>query len=163
MPTLGLNPSQWYWVAGLAFLLLGLQALLGSSRLMQWHRLGLAGAGLAWSGYHALGAAGSLGAWSVAATLLVELLFQFAWFALLYRALRGPYLLSMPETVRRGLQAYWATVVVGAVIVSWIAAQDVLPAQAISPLLTLSAALACLALAAQLYRDAPLELSLIHI
>jgi putative PEP-CTERM system histidine kinase len=157
VPTLGLNPSQWYWVAGLAFLLLGLQALLGRSRLIQWHRLGLAGAGLAWSGYHALGAAGSLGAWSVAATLLVELLFQFAWFALLYRALRGPYLLSMPETVRRGLQAYWATVVVGAVIVSWIAAQDVLPAQAISPLLTLSAALACLALAAQLYRDAPLE------
>jgi len=157
VPTFSLNPASWYLVAGAVFVLLGLQCLSGRSRLLQWHRLALSAAGLTWTAFYAMADRLALGRWAIASQLVIELSFQLAWFALLYRLLRGPYLLSMPETVRRGLQMFWALVALGAVVAGWIAAQDVLPAQPVFPLPVLATALICLALAAQLHRDAPVE------
>jgi len=157
VPTISLNPFYWYLAAGSAFLLLGLQTLAGRSRFMQWHRLSVALAGVVWSAFYATASNLALGRWTTAAQLVIELSFQFAWFALLYRLLRGPYLLSMPETVRRGLQGYWILVLLGALLAGGVSAQDILPVQTIVPLLILSTALVCLALAAQLHRDAPIE------
>ncbi len=157
VPIPSISPFIWYLLASFAFLLLGLQTLLGRSRLLQWHRLGLAAAGLGWSVFFAVDLLGWLPQIPQVATFGVELVFQFSWFALLYRLLRGPYLLSMPETVRRALQGYWLLVLLGGALTAWFTAQAVSAAEVDYPLLMLSAALLCLALSAQLRRDAPVE------
>ncbi|UCG72074.1 MAG: PEP-CTERM system histidine kinase PrsK [Chromatiales bacterium] len=150
--------ASWYWIAALAYAALGTQVFLPSTgSLLRQHRLALAAAGLAWGTWFAL--APRL-AWTgpqlQRAAFVVEFLFLLAWFALLYRLLRGPYKQSMPETVRRGLYLFWGLLVaIGAGAASLDSAGGI-SLVVLSPIL-MAAALACLALLTQLQRDSPLE------
>jgi hypothetical protein len=152
--------TRWYWAAALAYAVLGLQVFLPStSSLLRQHRLALALTGIAWGAFYAVQP--QLGLTAVARTqgaFLVEFSFLLAWFALLYRLLRGPYKQSMPETVRRGLYLYWgllASVGTAACLLTLDGA-DYLGTRVL-PAVLMAAALACLAMLTQLQRDAPLE------
>jgi putative PEP-CTERM system histidine kinase len=153
------SPVFWY-LAAASFGFLGFyEVVVPGSDLLRKRFLYLAGAGLAWSVYQ--GVAGPhppqvvLGSWSFG----IELVFMFAWFAILYRLLRGPYQQSMPETVRRGLYLFWFIVTAAAVLVIWLVylGDGNTRAQGYYHVIALSISLICFALAAQLNRDAPIE------
>ncbi len=150
--------ASWHWVAALAYAALGLQVFLPSTgSLLRQHRLTLAAAGMAWGAWFAL--APGLGWASLQlsrVSFVVEFLFLLAWFALLYRLLRGPYKQSMPEAVRRGLYLYWGLLALaGAGALSLDGAGG--PGLFVLPPVLMAASLACLALLTQLHRDSPLE------
>jgi len=129
------------------------------SGLLRQHFIVLSAAGLGWCLYLAAAAWQSmefrLGSW----TFGIEVLFMLAWFAVLYRLLRGPYQQSMPEAVRRGLYLFWCIVILGGSLVAWLLYLNDNNAQAATyyHVIALSIALACFALSAQLNRDAPIE------
>ena len=88
----------------------------------------------------------------------LQVVLLFSWYALIHRLLRGPYEQSMPEVVKRLLRLFWAVVLGASGLVAWLASQEDMPWQ--GTLFSVSAAsiaLVCLALAAQLGRDAPIE------
>ncbi len=146
-----------YWLAAAAGLALGLQALLpGSSRLLLRQRLALAAAASAWGGYHALVSGGLLTA-SPALAWSGEFALLLAWFAFLYRLLRGPYRQSMPELVRRLSYLFWTLLFAAALAAAWAAASGAWALPGMLPALLLAATLAGLGFAAQLHRDAPVE------
>ena len=88
----------------------------------------------------------------------LQVILLFSWYALLHRLLRGPYEQSMPEVVKRLLRLFWAVVVGASGLVAWLAWQDGTPWQGtLFSVAAASIALVCLALAAQLGRDAPVE------
>ncbi len=153
------GPMFWY-LAAAAYFLLGLYALVvRGSGLLRRHFLSLAAVGLGWCVYLAVFANGSgqftLDSWSFA----VESALMFAWFAMLYRLLRGPYQQSMPETVRRGLYLFWMLVIGGGTLIAWLVylGDGSARAQSYYHVIALSIGLICFALSAQLNRDAPVE------
>jgi putative PEP-CTERM system histidine kinase len=153
------GPIFWY-LAAAAYFLLGLYTLVvRGSGLLRQHFLYLAAAGLGWCVYSAIFGQGfdqfTTDSWSFG----VESLLMFAWFALLYRLLRGPYQQSMPETVRRGLYLFWILVVSGAALIGWLVylGDGSTRAQGYYHVIALSIGLICFALSAQLNRDAPVE------
>lgn len=92
-------------------------------------------------------------------SFLAELLVLLAWFGLLERMLRGPYLQSMPELVRRAVRWVWLTVAVVAALALVFAAQ-LAPLVDVSTLLDvglLTLSLLGAVLAAQLYGEATIE------
>lgn len=89
---------------------------------------------------------------------LLQVALLFSWYALIHRLLRGPYEQSMPEVVRRLLRLFWIVVLATTGTVGWLAWQDGSPWQGVLFSVSLaSIALVCLALSAQLGRDAPVE------
>lgn len=160
MLNLFVDSAGWYWVAALAYAVLGLQVFLPSTgSLLRQHRLVLAITGTAWGGWFAAMPGLGWAPLSISrATFVVEFLFLLTWFALLYRLLRGPYKQSMPETVRRGLYLYWGILVALGAGVSGLSldGETSLVSRGFSAVL-MAAALACLALLTQLHRDSPLD------
>ena len=153
------NPSSWYLGAAAAYLLLGIYVQIDrGSTLLRNHFLAVAIAGLVWSGYFAAfshTAEFRLDSWAFG----VEAVFMLAWFAVLYRLLRGPYKQSMPETVRRGLYLFWILVILAGSLVAWFVyiGEGSVRAASYYHVIGLAIGLLCFALAAQLNRDAPVE------
>jgi putative PEP-CTERM system histidine kinase len=153
------NPLVWY-LAAAAYAVLGLYALVvRGSGLLRKHFLYVAAAGFGWCIYLAAFAwkpgTFRLDSWTFGA----ESVFMFAWFAILYRLLRGPYQQSMPETVRRGLYLFWMIVIVAGALVVWFdyVGDGGARARTYYHIIGLSIGLMCFALSAQLNRDAPVE------
>lgn len=89
---------------------------------------------------------------------LVQVILLFSWYALIHRLLSGPYERSMPEVVKRLLRLFWIVVLTTTVLVAWVASRDGAPWQNMLYSISVAGiALVCLALAAQLGRDAPIE------
>lgn len=155
-----LNPSSAYLAAAVAHAGLAVWALLAGGRgLLRWHIAGLALVGVAWASF--LGVTAGPSGFSDAGPVgfVVEAAYAAAWFLLLQRLLRGPYLQSMPSTVRLGLATLWAGVIAVGAAASWSwyrGGWDDWLAGLFSALV-LMAALCGVALTAQLCRDAPVE------
>lgn len=89
---------------------------------------------------------------------ILQVVQLFSWYALIHRLLRGPYEKSMPEVVKRLLRLFWTVVLVTTMLITWLSAQEVSPWQStLYGIAVAGIALVCLALAAQLGRDAPIE------
>ncbi len=157
MPEIAIGSSAGYLVAGIAFFLMGMLTLTGASGLLRGHRLMLAAMGVLWAAYHGFSKLPLATALRQPANFAIESLFLLAWFALLHRLLRGPYKQSMPETVRRALLLFWLLLAATGLLVAWVSNRALFPAGVFYDLILLSAALVCLALSAQLHRDAPVE------
>ncbi|MCC7258582.1 MAG: PEP-CTERM system histidine kinase PrsK [Gammaproteobacteria bacterium] len=154
-----LTPSPWYWFAAAAHaLLLGYVLLAAGRGLLRWQLLAVALAGTAWGSFHATVPGGTALPLDPAG-FVVEIAYLGAWFLLLHRVLRGPYDQSMPDLVRRVLVLLWLLLAaIGALSAwGWYARSDRAFATTGLDAAVLIAALLCLALAAQLHRDAPLE------
>ncbi len=154
------NPMTCYFAAGAAFALLGIHALVrGSGGVLNKHIVALSVVGIGWSAYIAKRFGDGEAYRLDSLTFAVEAGFMLAWFAILYRLLRGPYKQSMPEMVRRSLYLFWAMVVVSGSLVAWVVFYGVGSSRSDSyyPIIGLSIALMCFALSAQLNRDAPVE------
>ena len=94
--------------------LAGYILLAGQGRILRWRLIGVMLAAALWSFTF-------LFSWFPDAVLgfpglLSELLLLMAWYALIERLLRGPYLQSMPEQVRRGSRWVWALVFVAYIV-----------------------------------------------
>jgi len=153
------NPIVWYGVSALAYASLGIGVLLRGGGLLRRYMFAVAVGGVVWSGYFAA-VIGDRAAYRLDSTaFFVEVFFMLAWFALLYRLLRGPYRQSMPETVRRGLYLFWITIGLTGSVVIWIVylGDDSVRAASYYHVIGLSVALMCFGLSAQLNRDAPVE------
>ncbi len=88
----------------------------------------------------------------------LQVILLFSWYALIHRLLRGPYERSMPEVVKRLLRLFWTVVLATTVLVAWVASREGAPWQnMLYSIAVAGIALVCLALAAQLGRDAPIE------
>jgi putative PEP-CTERM system histidine kinase len=155
-----LNPSSWYWATAVAHALLLAYVLVAGGRgLMRGHILTVAAAGAAWSGYLAETTARDVAATTDPPGFAVALVYTAAWYLLLHRMLRGPYRQSMPEIVRRLLVVFWMFLAGAGALGAWFwfdRGSDV-RVSGIFDGIGLAAALSCLALAAQLSRDAPVE------
>jgi len=105
-----LSPTYPFLAAAvLNALLIGYVLVVGAGRILRVHIMAVALAGVVWSIYYAVAPATDSGL--TAAGFLVEVLLLLAWYGLLERVLRGPYLQSMPELVRRGIRWVWLIVV----------------------------------------------------
>lgn len=158
--SLVLNQSWSYWAAGVTYaLLLAYMLVAGGRGLLRWHLLAVAAAGMAWSGFLTERAGLPFAPYLDPAAFLVEMACLGSWFLLLNRLLRGPYKRSMPELVRRGLVLLWFLLAVlgAAACWNWYARAEEGWTSGIFSGVVLTGALACLALAAQLRRDAPVE------
>jgi putative PEP-CTERM system histidine kinase len=92
-----------------AFLLAYVGAV-GASFVLRTQFMAVALATLVWALWYGL--SGQLqGAIAVTGGFLAEVILLISWYALLERLLRGPYLQSMPELVRRGVRWTWFIVV----------------------------------------------------
>ncbi len=154
------NQLFWFVGAAVAFLSLGIFTWLGGGGgLLREHLLALSAAGVAWSAYFAVLVPDGRVFPLDAPAFGVEMLFMLAWFALLYRLLRGPYKQSMPETVRRGLYLFWALILLAGSLVTWLVylGEGNSGTASYYSVIALSVALICFALSAQLTRDAPIE------
>ncbi len=149
----------WYGAVALIYLLVIIGLLFGGGGLLRKHVLAVALAGIAWSAWFAARAGVPADYRLDSLTFFGELLFILAWFALLYRLLRGPYRQSMPETVRRSLLLFWGLVWLSAAVVAWFVYVGDHDDRAASyfHMIGLSVALVCFGLSAQLNRDAPVE------
>jgi putative PEP-CTERM system histidine kinase len=129
----------------------------GGRGLLRWQLLLLAAMGLGWSIYFA--EATRVGGQPAPVTFAVEMVYLGSWFLLLHRLLRGPYDQSMPDIVRRWLATLWLALVATGALAAWYwyaRSEDAWLAGMFDGL-ALTAALTCMALAAQLRRDAPVE------
>jgi putative PEP-CTERM system histidine kinase len=149
-----------YFAAGAAFALLCMYVLVqGGGGVLGKHMLLLSVTGIFWSLYIAVRFAGGEAYRLDVLTFAVETAFMLAWFAVLYRLLRGPYRQSMPETVRRSLYLFWALVFMAGCLVTWLEYSGRGSGRASSyfHVISLSVSLLIFALSAQLNRDAPVE------
>jgi len=91
--------------------------------------------------------------------LIAELLLLAAWYALIERLLRGPYLQSMPEQVRRGSRWVWGLVIVAYVVTAMPVPEieRVFPDTDVFLVGLLILGLMSLALAAQFYGEATID------
>ncbi len=106
--------------AGASLALLIYVLFVGAGSIVRVQLLSVALAGVIWSVWHGLQPL-EPDTLSRAGSFLAELILLFSWFGLLERLLRGPYLQSMPELVRRGVRWIWFLVLaaaVGAVLAS---------------------------------------------
>jgi putative PEP-CTERM system histidine kinase len=155
-----LNQSLCYWGVAVAYALLLAYVLVAGGRgLLRWHLLLVAAAGAGASAFLAERAGAGFLPTLDPPGFLVEMAGIGSWFLLLNRLLRGPYKQSMPEIVRRALLLLWlALAVLGALgCWYWYARADEAWISGVFSGIALTAALSCLALAAQLSRDAPVE------
>jgi putative PEP-CTERM system histidine kinase len=128
----------------------------GAGLILRAQVLGAALAGLVWALWYGLVPQG----WERGAgSFLAELILLIGWFGLLERMLRGPYLQSMPELVRRGIRWTWLLVLVVALValLSPSEFQRVLPLYEVLPVGLLILSLLAFVLSAQLYGDATIE------
>jgi putative PEP-CTERM system histidine kinase len=155
-----LDPSIWYWgAAGAHALLLAYVLVAGGRGLLRPQLLLLAAVGCVWSAFLAETTAAQTSLHLEPISSGIEILYLGAWFVLLHRLLRGPYKQSMPEVVRRSLMAFWALLAsIGALGGwYWYARGPHMWLSGVFSGAALTAALACLAMAGQLNRDAPVE------
>lgn len=131
----------------------------GSHGLLRAHLVLTAVAGLLAGLLLASGILDAAGGRSGPAVFLVELFWTSSWFLLLLRLLRGPYGQSMPGRIHRGLWSLWTLFVLlaGGACWYWYLRWPAPEAMALLGGTVLAAALLCVALAAQLGRDAPVE------
>ena len=104
-----------YILAAAAGALLGGYSLLaGQGRILRWRIAGVMGAVAIWALSYLFipDTGGILGV----ASVVVELLLLVTWCLLIERLLRGPYLQSMSEQVRRGIRWIWLLVLLACVI-----------------------------------------------
>ena len=155
-----LNPATWYWgAAGAHALLLAYVLVAGGRGLLRGQLMLLAAMGAIWSSFLAETTGGRTSLYLEPIGSTFEIAYLATWFLLLHRLLRGPYNQSMPEVVRRSLMAFWILLVAIGVLAGWYwyaRAPDVWVSGVFSGV-GLTAAVSCLALAAQLSRDAPVE------
>jgi putative PEP-CTERM system histidine kinase len=139
-----------------SLLLAGYILISGAGLIVRVQVLGATLAGLIWALWYGLVPPG----WERGAgSFLAELILLLGWFALLERMLRGPYLQSMPELVRRGVRWTWLIVLIVAVVALLSPAefQRLLPLYEVLPVGLLILSLLGFVLAAQLYGDATIE------
>jgi len=144
--------------ASLLLLLYVLSA--GAGSVLRLQVMGVAIAGAVWACWFGF-LSRRWGLTASAGSILAELILLLSWFGLLERVLRGPYLQSMPELVRRGNRWAWA-VSVAAIVAALLAAiggyyATLLPMPEIPALALLVLGLLALALTGQLYGDAGIE------
>ena len=155
-----LNPAMWYWgAAGAHALLLAYVLVAGGRGLLRGQFMLLAAMGAVWSSFLAETSGGRASIYLEPIGSTFEIAYLATWFVLLHRLLRGPYHQSMPEVVRRSLMAFWVLLVAIGILAGWYwyaRGPDVWVSGVFSGV-ALTAALACLAMAAQLSRDAPVE------
>jgi putative PEP-CTERM system histidine kinase len=143
-------------VAAASLLLVGYVLTAGAGLIFRAQVLGVALAGLVWALWYGLVPQG----WGRGAgSFLAELILLMGWFGLLERILRGPYLQSMPELVRRGVRWAWLLVLLIAALalLSPSSLQQILPLYEILPVGLLILSLLAFVLSAQLYGDATIE------
>ncbi len=152
-----LNP--WYWATAAGYALLLAYVLVAGGRgLLRGHLLLVAATGAMWAGFLA-----ETASWQASPTepleFVVEFVYAASWYLLLHRMLRGPYRQSMPELVRRSLVVFWVLLAASGTLAGWFwFTRGPDPwGSAIFDGVGLAAALSCMALAAQLSRDAPIE------
>jgi len=98
--------------AAVGVLLAGYSFVAGRGRILRWRITGIMAAVALWSFIYLFGFGSGL-SWPM---LLAEILLALSWYLLIERLLRGPYLQSMPEQVRRGVRWVWFLVLVAYVI-----------------------------------------------
>jgi putative PEP-CTERM system histidine kinase len=143
-------------VAVASLLLVGYVLTAGAGLIFRAQVLGVALASLVWALWYGLVPQG----WGRGAgSFLAELILLMGWFGLLERILRGPYLQSMPELVRRGVRWAWLLVLLIAALalLSPSSLQQILPLYEILPVGLLILSLLAFVLSAQLYGDATIE------
>lgn len=159
--SLALDQSWCYWGVAVAHgLLLPYVLVAGAHGLLRWHLALTAAAGALSGALLAFVAAARPGAFQPdPMQFAAEMIAAGGWFILLHRLLRGPYGQSMPELVRRGLWLLCCllAVLAAAACWSWYARGPAAWLSGVFGTIVLTAALLCLALAAQLERDAPVE------
>ena len=141
-----------------SLLLAGYVAVIGAGAILRVHVIGVAVGTAFWGLWHVLSPAAT--SWlSRGGAFLAELVVLLAWYGLLERMLRGPYLQSMPELIRRAIRWVWLIVaVLGGVAI--VASEQLSPLINIDATLDSGLLLLCLlaaALAAQLYGEATVE------
>jgi len=145
--------------AGASLLLLIYVLSLGAGAILRVQVLSVALAGMVWSLWYGLLPAG-LGSIGQAGSFLAELILLLSWFGLLERLLRGPYLQSMPELVRRGVRWAWFIVIaaaVAALLASGGRFAAILPLPELYYLAALILALLACVFSGQLYGDGTIE------
>lgn len=139
-------------------LLAGYVAVVGAGTILRVQVAGVALGTTFWGLWNALAPADADGL-ARSGAFLAELVVLLAWYALLERMLRGPYLQSMPELVRRAVRWVW-------LVVALLAVLGVVFADRLEPLLQIDAlldsglillSLLAAVLAAQLYGEATVE------
>ncbi|MDP2324790.1 MAG: hypothetical protein Q8N51_12265, partial [Gammaproteobacteria bacterium] len=153
------NPVLWAGVMALVYALVGAYLLLAQgSVLVRRQIVGVLLASVTWGVLVAQPGFFNLSSGFPLVFYVVQVVLLFSWYALIHRLLRGPYERSMPEVVKRLLRLFWAVVVATAALIAWLSSREGAPWQ--NTLYSISVAgiaLVCLALAAQLGRDAPIE------
>jgi putative PEP-CTERM system histidine kinase len=145
-------------VTGASLLLLAYVLASAAASILRLQVLSVALAGLVWSLWFGLAPAG-FGQIGMLGSFLAELILLLAWFGLLERLLRGPYLQSMPELVRRGVRWTWLAVLaaISAALLAEGALELALPLGRVLEMGLLVLALLGLTLSGQLYGDATIE------
>ena len=149
---------SYYAIVVVSLLLAGYIAAIGGGAILRVQVAGVALGSAFWALWHVLAppAASRL---TMGGAFVAELVVLIAWYAMLERMLRGPYLQSMPELIRRAIRWIW-------LIVAVLAAVCLLAAEQLTPLVNLQAvlnsgllvlSLLATALAAQLYGEATVE------
>ncbi len=153
----GLNQIFPYIAVAAVSLILACYVLTaGAGLIFRSQVLGAALAGLVWALWYGLVPQD----WDRGVgSFLAELILLIGWFGLLERILRGPYLQSMPELVRRGVRWVWLLVLLLATVVllSPASLQQILPLYEVLPAGLLTLSLLAFVLSAQLYGDATIE------
>lgn len=154
-----LNPALWAAVMALTHALVGAYLLLApGSVLVRRQIVGILLVSVVWGIVVAQPVLFNLSGSFPILFYLLQVALLFAWYGLIHRLLRGPYEQSMPEVVRRLLRLFWVVVLATTGFVGWIAWREGTPWRGTLFSVSLaSIALVCLALSAQLGRDAPVE------
>lgn len=145
--------------AGASLLLLIYMVSIGAGSILRVQVMSVALAGVIWSVWYGLLPA-EPDAFGQVGTFIAELILLLSWFGLLERLLRGPYLQSMPELVRRGVRWTWF-LVIAAAIAAVLAAGGrfaaILPLPEVLYLAVLVLALLACVFSGQLYGDGTIE------
>ncbi|MGI9291373.1 MAG: XrtA/PEP-CTERM system histidine kinase PrsK [Gammaproteobacteria bacterium] len=139
-----------------SLLLAGYVMIAGAGLIVRVQVIGAVLAGFIWGLWYGLVPPG----WERGAgSFMAELILLLGWYGLLERMLRGPYMQSMPELVRRGIRWTWLIVLAVAVValISPPELQQYLPLYEVLPVGLLVLSLLAFVLAAQLYGDATIE------
>jgi len=145
--------------AGASLLLLIYMVSIGAGSILRVQVMSVALAGVIWSIWHGLVPA-EPDAFGQVGTFIAELILLLSWFGLLERLLRGPYLQSMPELVRRGVRWTWFLVIaaaIAAVLATGGRFAAILPLPEVFYLAVLVLALLACVFSGQLYGDGTIE------
>jgi len=145
-------------VIGANLLLLGYVLAAGAGSLLRRQIMAVAVTSILWALWYGL-AQIEWGPLARVGSFVAESLLLSGWYALLVRLLRGPYLQSMPELVRRGLRWIWFVVVAAAAGAMMATGRFsvLLPTPEVPYLGLLVLSLLSFVLSGQLYRDSTIE------